>query len=82
MFLVEYQKNNGDIFYRKLKNKPNYQIGDTTSMGWKILSILIEYNGNYFNEYDLLRFIRGKLFKKSKKEKFINYLIYLLQKFK
>lgn len=82
MYLVEYKKTNGDIFYRKLKTKPLYSIGQKTSMGWVILSILVEYNGNYFSEYDLNRFIRNKLFKESKKEKLINFLIKLLNKLK
>lgn len=29
-----------------------YRIGDTTSMGWKVLNIEYEYNNKYYPEYE------------------------------
>lgn len=48
---ITYQKNNGCIIYRKRNTPLQYKIGDTTSMGWKVLNIEYEYNNKFYPEY-------------------------------
>lgn len=38
-YVIIYQKHNGDMIYRINKTKPPYNIGDRTSMGWKVIEI-------------------------------------------
>lgn len=53
---ITYQKSNGNIIQRLRKSELPYKIGDTTSMGWKVLNIEYQYNNNYYskNEYNSL----------------------------
>lgn len=52
MYLVTYEKKNGDIIYRTRNSIPGY-IGDITSMGWIIKNIQYNFKGKYydFREY-------------------------------
>lgn len=52
MVQVTYQKNNGCIFKRQRNTTLPYKIGDTTSMGWKVLNIEYEYNNKFYSEYN------------------------------
>lgn len=65
MILVTYQKRNGEILQRKRKTYTSDVIGDTTSMGWKVLDIKYSYNGKYYSlsEYN------SKLAKAQKRTK-------------
>lgn len=53
---ITYQKSNGNIIQRLRKSELPYKIGDTTSMGWKVLNIEYQHNNNYYskNEYNSL----------------------------
>lgn len=53
-YMVIYQKNNNDLIYRANKTRPAYNIGDKTSMGWKVLDIQRLHNGKCYsmNEFD------------------------------
>lgn len=53
---ITYQKSNGNIIQRLRKTELPYKIGDTTSMGWKVLNIEYQHNNNYYskNEYNSL----------------------------
>ena len=53
---ITYQKSNGNIIQRLRKSELPYKIGDTTSMGWKVLNIEYQYNNDYYskNEYNSL----------------------------
>lgn len=53
-YMVIYKKYNGDLLYRTNKNKPNYKIGQKTSMGWEVVDIKRMYKGNTYsiNEFD------------------------------
>lgn len=53
-YMVIYKKYNGDLLYRANKNKPNYKIGQKTSMGWEVVDIQRMYKGNTYsiNEFD------------------------------
>lgn len=56
MYLIEYQKTNGDIFYRTRNTIPNCGIGGYTSMGWKVLDYKLYLSGKYYtaSEYNRL----------------------------
>jgi hypothetical protein len=65
---ITYQKNNGCIIYRKRNTPLQYKIGDTTSMGWKVLNIEYEYNNKFYSEYNynmLLNKNRKAFFKRK-----------------
>ena len=44
-----------------------YKIGDTTSMGWKVLNIEYEYKDKYYTEYEYNKLIHKNSLKSSKK---------------
>lgn len=48
-YMIIYQNNKDNLIYRAVKNKPMYKVGDTTSMGWKVKSILHLYNGKVYS---------------------------------
>lgn len=56
MLEMTYQKANGEVIQRIRNTYPSYRVGQTTSMGWKVLSIKYNYNGKYYpkSEYDKL----------------------------
>lgn len=49
---ITYQKRNGSIIKKYRNTMLPYNIGDETSMGWKVLNIEYEYNNNYYPEYE------------------------------
>ena len=51
MFLITYEKRNGELIYRKRMSIPG-KIGSTTSMGWKIKNIQQEFKGSYYSFAD------------------------------
>lgn len=83
--LITYQKRNGTIFQRIRNTYLPYRVGDTTSMGWKVLDIKYKYGNKYYSsmEYDRLidkRWKREKKLLQFKKDlsnisKFANYLV-------
>lgn len=48
MYLVSYQKRNGDIFCRIRNTIPQYGIGKETSMGWKIIDVKYRFKDNFY----------------------------------
>lgn len=48
---ITYQKYNGCIIQRYRNTTLQYNIGDRTSMGWKVLNIEYEYNNEYYSKY-------------------------------
>jgi len=54
---------------------PPYKIGDTTSMGWKVLNIEYEYKNKYYSEYQYNKIIQNNkkkyIKRKQKKESFL-----------
>lgn len=48
---VTYQKRDGTTIKRNRNTMLPYKIGETTSMGWKVLNIEYEYNGEFYSEY-------------------------------
>ena len=72
--IITYQKENGDILMRPRVSKYDLYIGKETSMGWKVLDIHYEYNGNYYRERDYLKMIKKD--KLTIKQKFAKYIIH------
>ena len=69
MIRITYQKNNGCIIQRTRNTILPYRIGETTSMGWKVLDIEYEYKNQYFPQYKyniLIQKDKQKLLKKKK----------------
>lgn len=52
MIRITYQKRNGDIIKREVSCITTHKIGETTSMGWKILNIQYKYNGKWYSSSD------------------------------
>lgn len=48
---ITYQKNDGCIIQRSRKTPLPYKVGDSTSMGWKVLNIEYQYKDKYYPEY-------------------------------
>lgn len=69
MIQMTYQKSNGDIILREVLYS-RFKIGETTSMGWKVVDIKYKYKGKYYSrsEYDRL------LDKEMKKDKQIMFI--------
>lgn len=60
---ITYQKKDGCIFQKYRTTTLPYKIGETTSMGWKVLNIEYEYNNQYYSESEF-----NKLMHKCKQE--------------
>lgn len=70
---ITYQKRDGSIIQKLRSTEPPYEVGETTSMGWKLLSIKYEYKGEFYPQYELQLLInkdRDKLAKKTKIKSF------------
>ena len=54
-YIILYQKHNGDMIYRYNKTRPYYNIGDKTSMGWKVIDIQRLCKGKVltYNQYSI-----------------------------
>ena len=71
MIQITYQKSNGCIIHRKRNTMLPYKIGDTTSMGWKVLNIECEYKNQYYPLYKYNILIEKEKQKQIKKRKTI-----------
>lgn len=75
---ITYQKNDGSIIQRERNTMLPYKIGETTSMGWKVLNIEYEYKNKFYSQYEynvLLNKNKQKYIKKKQvKEIYINRL--------
>ena len=89
MIQITYQKRDGSIMQKLRNTMLPYKIGDTTSMGWKVLNIEYEYNNKYYSfyEYNILvqkskeRYIKKQQIKEiclKKGKTLLYYLIWLI----
>ena len=81
MYLIFYQKRNGDVICRIRNTMPQYGIGKETSMGWKIVDIKQRFKSSYysFTEYNKLEKNRRKRYQFIKVlKKYFNKYIYQL----
>ena len=61
-YKIIYQKGNGDIIERERNTLPLQTIGETTSMGWKIIDIFNGFQNKWYssdNYYEYKRSIRN-----------------------
>jgi len=67
--IITFQKANGDIIMRPrlgICGLESFQIGDETSMGWKIIDIHYQFlDGNYYHESDYRKLQDEYRFKKE-----------------
>jgi hypothetical protein len=66
MIQITYQKRNGELFNRLRNTYVSYRVGDTTSMGWKVLDIKYKYGNKYYSPVEYDRII-DKKWKRAKK---------------
>ena len=74
MYLIEYQKANGDILYRTRNTLPSSGIGEKTSMGWLVKDIKYKFNNKYYSASDYHR-LQSKLKSILKTKRIIYRLI-------
>lgn len=65
---ITYQKRDGSIMQKSRKTMLPYKIGETTSMGWKVLNIEYEYNNKFYPEYKYNMLIQNNKQKYMKKK--------------
>ena len=82
--VITYEQSNGNIIMRPRFGRNNLNIGDTTSLGWKVLDIHYQYiDGNYYHEEDIRRLYRKNEEKKEPiKKRIACYLIKKLNKYR
>ena len=81
--VITFQKENGDIIMRPRMCKFGLNIGDTTSMGWKVIDIHYHCSdGNYYHEDDYKKISNNYRAKKEPLKKRIkkNIADYLARK--
>lgn len=49
MYLITYQKSNGEVFCRIRNTMPQCGIGKETSMGWKLIDVKYSFKGGYYS---------------------------------
>lgn len=65
---ITYQKRDGTTMKRLRNTMLPYSVGDTTSMGWKVINIEYEYKNKYYPEYEFRNLIyqsKKKLIRKQ-----------------
>ena len=82
--VITFQKSNGDIIMRPRRGicgLDHIEIGDTTSMGWKVIDIHYQFeDGNYYHEEDYRKldkkhYIKKQSIKKRIKKNIADYLV-------
>lgn len=66
--IIIYQKSDGTIFVRTYKYDQGRKVGDETSMGWKVLNVLYECDGNYYQHNEYLSIKMRKARKRNNKK--------------
>ena len=92
MYLIFYQKRNGDVICRIRNTMPQYGIGKETSMGWTIIDIKQKFKNSYYSfpeyrrlennrrkKYNLIKILK-KCFNKYVTQLFFILLLFLLLK--
>lgn len=80
-YIITYQKRNGEILLRPRKTLYDLSIGKETSMGWKVLDIHEEYEGNWLHHEDIRRFTRQKAYKQPLKKRILRAIVRKLNKY-
>ena len=74
MYLIYYQKRNGDIFTRIRNTLPHCGLGNYMPMGWKVLDIKYNFCGQYLSPYEYHCKVKEYCERKKKMKKFKNIL--------
>lgn len=80
MYLIVYETNKKTL-YRLRSTFPLYDIGDVTSMSWKVLDIQIFYKDSFYTMetiHSLIYYRKIKEYKKEKRKNKISKIINLL----
>lgn len=80
LYMITYQKSNGDIFFRARKSTLGLKIGDETSMGWTVLDIHEYYDGNYYHEEDIRRMISRRMSRPKPRKRVLKFIVRQLNK--
>lgn len=72
---ITYQKANGCVIQRLRNTMLPYKVGDTTSMGWKVLNIEYEYNNKFYSEYEYNTLVQKKHRSQVKRQQTIESFI-------
>lgn len=67
MMQITYQRKDGCIIQRQRNTMLPYKIGETTSMGWKVLNIEYEYQGKFYSEYEYNKIMHNRRLEAIKK---------------
>lgn len=59
-YIVIYKKASGEVIYRYLTTLPKYEVGQITSMGWKVLDIKRLHKGRTMSDYEYITMITKK----------------------
>ena len=78
--IITYQKANGEILMRPRTMPYDLYIGKETSMGWKVLDIHYECDGNYYHKDDIERLRRKK--RKTIKQRIAAYIMHKANKWR
>lgn len=66
---ITYQRRDGSILEKFRSSALPYKIGETTSMGWKVLNIEYEYKDKYYSTYDYYNLLNKEKQKYLKRKK-------------
>ena len=80
MMQITYQKKDGSIMKRYRNTILPYNIGETTSMGWKVLNIEYKYNDKFYNQYDYCILVKKSKEKYLKRKKKIESIVQEIKK--
>ena len=69
MIQVTYQKRNGSLIQRIRNTMVPYKIGETTSMGWKVINIEFKYDDRFYSETEYHRLIQKRKSRYNRKQK-------------
>lgn len=82
MYLISYQKRNGEVFCRIRNTIPDCGLGHQTSMGWKVIDIKYWFKNGFYssNEYGNLKtkYYKRKHLSKTLNQFFIHYATIIL----
>ena len=76
MYLISYQKRNGEVFCRIRNTIPDCGIGHETSMGWKVVDIKYWFKNGFYSTSQY-----NKLYTKNKNKKQFIKKIHIIYNF-
>lgn len=72
---ITYQKKDGCIIHKLRKTMLPYKIGDTTSIGWKVLNIEYEYKNKYYSSHNYNMLIQNNKLAYIKKRHVVEWIV-------